>query len=483
MTAPTLRERALAEMRRRRLRQADTWVRYRDDPVGFASDVLRLAVWGRMAEMLMAIQEHDLVAIRAGRKVSKSTALVAAAMWWSMVRHGRTLITSTTQAQVKGVLWKEAARIVREAKLPFDLPLDPGTGIEFPGGGTITGRTATHRENMQGYSGAEAMYVVDEASGVAREIMEAIEGNVAGGGKIIMAANPTRVLGSFYDAFHEAAALWHGIHVSARESPNVTEGRVIIPGLAVRDWVERMEEQHGPESAFVQVHVDGEFPGAGPNAVIPLALARAAEARWSERDAEGLLHIGVDVARSGDDSTVVYPRRGYKAFAPLVARDTDSYAVATLVQRAAERHGAPKERPMVKVDVIGLGAGAYDVLRKEHGRTLDVRAVNVAESPTAESDRDRTVPGYRRLRDQLWFGLREWLDEGGAYPPSEEATRADLIAITHRFDVQGRYVVTAKDDLKSAIGRSPDHGDALCLAIYTPPTRITPSRVAEDLYR
>jgi hypothetical protein len=443
---------------RRRVR---SFARYADDPVGFAVDILGLTMWDRLADILTALRDHDRVAIRAGRKVSKSTGIVAAALWHAFARDGKVIMTSASFPQVKGILWAELQTINDRARLFTDVPRDPNTGIATINGGAIQARTAAKRENMQGYSGQSAMYLIDEASGVERDIVEAIEGNVAGGGSIVLTGNPTRMSGPFYDAFHGGRHVWTGLHISSRESPNVQQNRMVIPGLATTRFIEEAEARYGPDSPYVSVHVDGEFPASGTNNVIPLALAQAAEERWAATIPEGKLVLGVDPARSGGDETVVYPVRGLKAYPPISARNTDTYATVDLVLQAARALAVRGEKPRAHVDTIGIGAGVVDVLMHKHASVIDTIPINVAEVSTSEQ--------HRRLRDQVWFALRAWLDEGGAYPP-DDFTREDLIAATYRFDERGRYMVVSKDELRETLGRSPDRADALGLAVYRPPS-------------
>lgn len=419
---------------------------------------------------MQAARDHQRTGVRAGRKVSKSTSIAALALWNAMSRGQPSFLTSSSYAQLKDIIWREVDRLAVAARLPVTVPLDPSTGIRTPSGGIIIGRSTNKRENMQGYSGHDALYLADESSGLPREIVEALEGNLAGGGRLMLFGNPTQLSGPFYDAFHSQSSMWHGIRISSRESPNVT-GEASIPGLATAEWIQQMEVMHGPDSAMVQVHVDGDFPASGSNTVISLALVEEAMSRTIEPSPNDVLHLGVDVARFGSDHTTVRPRRGLLAYPSRKARGTDSYAVARLVMETVAQYAVPGERPVVKVDVIGIGAGAFDVLKTEYGHQVEVIAVNVAESATAQPAEGG---GYRRLRDQLWFATRDWLAEGGCLPQDEE-TRSDLIAPTFRFDAQGRYVVADKDELRKSIGRSPDEADALALSIYTPPPAFEPA--------
>lgn len=309
------------------------------------------------------------------------------------------------------------------------------------------------------------MYLIDEASGVRREIVDAIEGNTAGGGKIIMFGNPTQLAGPFYDAFHDPNSRYHTIHISSRESPNVVAGEPIIDGLAIPDWIEAVEAEHGADSPFVSIHVDGEFPSTGANSVFPLALVDAAMKRHAEVTGGGNLTLGVDVARSGNDESVIYPVRGGHAHDPLAYRNQTGPTLGARVIHEATQRRVGEEIVTVNVDVIGVGASVYDWLAGNAPEWVVVNPVNVAAKATSER--------YRLLRDQISFALRTWLDEGGAIPRHDE-TKADLVAYTYSFDERGRYRVASKDELKLVLKRSPDYGDALGLAVYRPPEPFDP---------
>lgn len=417
------------------------------------------------------MQEHDRVAVRAGRKVSKTTAGVAAAIWWAM-RGGKVMFTAAAHATLVDPVWIELARLA--PRVGLSVPLAPTTPIRTPSGGRIVGRQAARAENLQGPSGAESLYVIEEASGVRREIVEAIEGNVAGGGKILMLGNPTQLSGAYYDAFHREKNAWHTIHLSSRDSPNVKAGRVIIPGLAVSSWIEQMEAKHGKDSPFVSIHVDGEFPTSGANSVIPLSLINEAQERWHASKPVGRLSIGVDVARSGDDESVIQPVRGYHAFAPTALRDQTGPSLGAHALETANELREGDESVTINVDVIGVGASVFDWLNEHAPSWVIVNGINVAERATSDDEKHGTGPRYHRLRDQLAFGIRHWLEEGGSLPPSDEQ-RADLAALTFRFDANGRYHVASKDELREMLGRSPDHGDALGLALYAPPPPFNPA--------
>ena len=200
--------------------------------------------------------------------------------------------------------------------------------------------------------------------------------------------------------------------------------------------------------------------------VIPTAWVDAAMARWKPMDVKPPMDaVGVDVARGGNDETVI-ARRHDNWYDELLCHPgtatPDGPTVAGLVV-AATRDGAPQH-----VDVIGVGASAYDFLIEAN---QDTYGVNVAED-TATTDKSGLLTMFN-LRTALWWGMREDLDpannRGVALPPDTKLA-ADLCA--PRWKLQGRQIrVESRDEIVKRIGRSPDRASAVLLARIDVPKR------------
>jgi hypothetical protein len=202
-----------------------------------------------------------------------------------------------------------------------------------------------------------------------------------------------------------------------------------------------------------------------PWQVIPTAWIRAAQARWTPNGVpDGPQDcVGVDVARGGADKTVL--SRRYGAWFALLEKypgsDTpDGQAVATLTLKALTDGG------QANVDVIGVGASVYDLLRQQRAKVVPI---NFAESSSAR-DRSNTLRFANRRAEAYWK-LREALDpdkgENLMLPPDSELL-ADLCAPHWSMRTTG-IQVEAKEDIVKRLGRSPDCGDAVVLSAYTPP--------------
>lgn len=464
---------AAKRLERLRLSESYDFSRFRDNPVGFAHEVLGLRTWRRQRQVLNAIRDHDEVAVRSGHKVSKTKTAVIAALWWVCTRTlGFVVVTATTFAQVKSVFWKELRVTFRDSKikLPGELHLDPATGYKISEGRGIVGISTDKAESMAGFSGPEMLFIADEASGVATTIFEAIEGNrAADGTKLLMTGNPTQTSGTFFEAFTKKRDLYHPdalIHISSEETPNITGEEEPIPGLAGPKWLEKKRKDWGVNDPRYQVRVLGNFPSRDPYAVIPFEAILKAHERWAVLDAppiNELLHIGVDVARFGDDDSVIQPRRGCWCPKPNVIHGQDTKAIAQMVRIVAKSLRRGSEPIRVKVDGIGVGAGVVDELRDKEanekaGVELEVVDINVSE---VADDQDK----YPNLRSQLWFDAAKWIETEAALEPDDEV-ESDLLAPRYTFDPKARQVVESKKEIKKRIGRSPDRADALVLAAY-----------------
>lgn len=461
--------------------------RYRNDPIGFCKDVLGLQVWWKQEEILEAVVDQLKIAIRSGQKTGKTTIAVAIALWFVATRsRAIVIVTATTFPQVKTIVWKELRRIFAlpgvAEKLGGKMNMDPRTGLQFTDGRCVVGISTDKTEGMAGFSSPEMMFIVDEASGVERFVFEAIEGNRMGGDvRLILFGNPTKTEGVFFEAFHEKSAFWRRIHVSSEETPNCSGRGPPIPGLASPVTIEEKRIELGIESAEYQIRVLGNFATSNSNAVVGLGLILAAKQRYMIQQSLGFpedtgtrdeLCFGVDVARFGDDDTVIYPRRGLHVFVPTVLHGADGNAIARVILQLvrdmrrmikddAVVNGQRWEVPQVKIDGTGgYGGSVVDALSNVHGKELVTIEINASE---ASNRRDK----YKNLRAQMHFAVALFLKEGGYFPPDNKL-EAELRAPIFFFDEIARKQIESKADIKKKLGRSPDLADALALAVYCP---------------
>lgn len=459
--------------------------RWAPDPVLCSREVFGLKLWGKQAEIAESVHANKRTAAKSGHKIGKSTLAAFLGLWWCLTRwRGRAIFTAPAGHQLTNIIWPEVQRLYRSARFPIGghCSPDPFRGLSLPGDRGIICVSTDKPEKLAGLSGPNQLFVVDEASGYPQQYWPAIKGNLAGGGRLAAFGNPTQTAGEFFDAFANAAELWSCFTVSSADTPNVVSGERLIPGLAERDYIrEQLLEQCGirlepgcsyaeliealerAESPILDVRVKGRFPTQGSNAVIGVGAVEAALARRATTPPTSILEIGVDVARFGDDESVVQPRRGLLAYAPAVVNGFDNVAVAGLTKRTLIERRKPGERARIKVDESGNGSGVVDLLRAwnrdgDLGPHVEIIGVNVACNADDESE-------FVRLRDQLWWAVRLWLAAGGALP-KDDRRDGELTAVRYGFDARGRILVEPKEKLKKRIGRSPDRADALALCVY-----------------
>jgi hypothetical protein len=203
-----------------------------------------------------------------------------------------------------------------------------------------------------------------------------------------------------------------------------------------------------------------------PWQVIPTAWVDAAMARWKPLDRKPRMDsVGVDVARGGKDKTVIGRRHEGMWFDELLTypgKDTPDGPTTAGLVIAASRDRAPQH-----VDVIGVGASAYDFLAQANQPAI---GVNVAEKATAKDKSGRL--SFYNLRSQLWWQMREALDPanntGIALPPDKELAK-ELCA--PKWRLQGMTVyVESRQEILERIGVSPDRATAVILANMETPT-------------
>ncbi len=435
------------------------------DPVGWMGAALGVRLWRRQAQIVESVRDHPRVAVRSSNAIGKSFVAACLTAWYLETRSpGYVVTTSSSWRSVEKVLWPEIRRIVRGAPCSLGgtlLKTEWQRGDQWGAFGV----SADVPENFAGFRTRNGVFViVDEASAIEPEIMEAILGLMASAdSRVLLIGNPLRPSGSFYEAFRSSA--WKTLHVSALECPNVAAGREIIPGLATRSWVESRKKEWGEDSPAYQARVLGEFPDEGEDTLIPLSWIEVALERQSaicnlQSVRLGGLRMGVDVARYGSDRTAIVIRDCGAVRHVESHLKQSTMATAGRILSAMRHREIPPER--VYVDDSGLGGGVTDRLREQGFR---VQGVNFAgQARDAERFANVRAECYWNLRDALNPALAEAeADRLLSIPPefSELAHECTLPRIG--YTSRGQIKLEDKELIKRRHGRSPDLADALAL--------------------
>jgi len=425
--------------------------RYYDDPVGFVVHVLGVQPDPWQVRFLRAIAKGERrISVRAGHGVGKSTGCAWAIIWHAVTRYPqKTVCTAPTAPQLYDALWAETKFWF--AKLPpvlrdlFDLLSDRIQLKESPEGSFISARTSSRErpEALAGVHSAHVLLICDEAPGIDEGVYENASGSMSGDNACtILIGNPTRLTGLFYKTHHQLRHQWFTMHVSCIDSPRVNA-----------DFVDQIRATYGEGSNQWRVRVLGEFPDREDDVLIAGELIEAAMTRDIVVPPEAPLVYGLDVARFGNDRTVLCKRKG-----PVVT-EVKPWSGLDLMQTVGHvLNEAEMDRPAeICVDSIGLGAGVADRLRElSKGLGFVVIDVNVSEASAVN------VKAHR-LRDDLWVQTRDWFQTRACKIPQMQELRDELAAVTYSFSSAGKLLVESKEELKRRGMRSPDLADALCL--------------------
>lgn len=426
---------------------AATILRWREGgPALFAQEALGASPTDQQWEASRELVKSRRVSIRSGHGTGKSTFMAWTIIWGLVCFHPvKVPVTAPTGHQLADVLWAELEMWRR--KLPpvlaaeFEWKAERFERRDAPQEAFAAARTSRPEkpEALQGFHSENVIFIIDEASGIPEEVFQVAEGALSTeGAYVLMAANPTRMEGYFYDSHHKMRHRWSALHWNGEDSP-----------LVSKSYVEDMATKYGEESAIYRIRVRGDFAG-NPDGVIPLDFIEGA---WT-RDIRGTgpIRWGLDVARFGADRTALCKRHGNRMDEPVKSwTGKDTMQVAGLVKLEYE---AAKVKPeAICIDVIGIGAGVVDRCKE---LKLPVIGVNVAESPSVQAR-------YNRLRDELWFKAREWFQARDVGMVQDEALTAELTLPSYKILSNGKIQVESKEELKKRGVTSPDLADAFCL--------------------
>lgn len=443
---------------------------YQKDPVLFAREVLLFEPDEWQKDALMDLAENPKVAIKSGQGVGK-TGMEAVALLWFLTcfPYPRVVATAPTKQQLHDVLWSEVAKWQERSPLLKSILKWTKTYIYMVGHEKrwfATARTATKPENMQGFHEDNMLFIIDEASGVADPIMEAILGTLSGGNnKLLMCGNPTKTSGTFYDAFYSSRWMYKCHTVSSEDSPRTS-----------KDNIKALIDRFGYDSNVVRVRVRGLFPKQEDDVFISLQLLEDAikleldsEEEAGEKElTPDRIDIGVDVARFGDDDTVIAQKLDKLIPDLLIRHGQDTMRtvgdIVKMYKELMDRFPNYSDYVYVKIDDTGVGGGVSDRLKEvKEEEKLDkllVVPVNFAK----KAPKSKSAKFYDDIVTWMWSNVRDMLEDHELKLPDDAVLVGEFSTRKYHFISNGKQRLESKEDLKKRGLHSPDRADAVALA-------------------
>lgn len=208
------------------------------------------------------------------------------------------------------------------------------------------------------------------------------------------------------------------------------------------------------DPVIVAQEIDINYEASVTDSFVPGPLVDEAMAKGpADVEAIGPIKLGLDVARFGDDSSVLICRQGRVVSWVMEWKGLSTMDLSARVR--LEVMAMPKKPQQIAVDVIGIGAGVVDRLQEMFaGQPIEIIGV---------SSSDRVSDGVNyNLRAQMWDEMVKWLKDKPASLPNDSDLKTQLCALRYLFR-NGLRLLEAKDDAKKRGIKSPDKADALAL--------------------
>ena len=435
-----------------------------DGPDEWQSDTLQ-AIGEAMYDAEAAVR----IAVASGHGIGKTCLTAWVIHWFMATRPGCAgVVTANTKDQLVNKTWRELAKWNALAINGhwFDWSATAFRAKERPERWFVAAQPWT-KERSEAFAGLherDVLVLFDEASAIDDIIWEVAEGALTEAGALWLAlGNPTRNTGRFRECWGKFRHRWITRQIDSRTARRANKAQIA-------EWI----SDYGEDSDFARIRVRGEFPRAGSTQFIPGDAVDEAQKRPAEKIATDPVVIGVDVARFGDDETVICIRQGRDARSRPWEhyRGKDTMFVALQAAQTARKYKASA----IFVDGVGVGAGVVDRLRQIDTGGAIVFDVQSGAAPDNCWDMDEPIKA-RNKRAEMWAAMREFLTKRGGAIPDDGQLRDDLIGPEYGFAADGAIQIEKKEDMKKRGLSSPDRADALALTFAAP---IQPFQDADD---
>lgn len=477
-----------------------------NDPARFNEVILgRAPYWERQRDVCEAVVKHRVTVVPTGNAVGKTFLAAGLILWWAYTRFGSLSITTAPSQMLLGsVLFKEIRKAYHNSLIPLGGSITESAHaspqlltVDADGWGCL-GVSTRGVERLSGHHAADLLVVVDEASGVDPEIMEAVWSLNAA--KIILFGNPIRPDGMF-KSLHERAEREKqdpaiaesdrcvSIRIPSTESPDRDLDRS-PRGLADRGFLLEAEATYGRDSMWWRSHVGAEFPEASHDTLLPTWwVDRCTLVARSTTHMPGRRRMGVDLgAGSGRDRTVILVRDDLGILDLVTSKYIGVPQAAIEIARKARAWGVRDEDitfdaggPAKELPVYLAQSGIHEPSRylgaTSGGARFGNRRSRVGWALRCRLDPERPLPEAQKEVDRLHLPRSSAL--AVPEPPKVQAAfvidpqewwgslREEMINLRYTM-VGSKISLEPKEQLMKRIGRSPDLVDALIMSFDCP---------------
>jgi len=445
---------------------------YKHDIALWAKERLGIHLWAKQVEIAQAIITHKKVAVKSCHGSGKSYFASILVAWWVDTRYGTESVvvsTAPTYEQVNKILW----RYIRQHWGKNDLLGNVTQTDEWKDakGEVVAWGRKPADTNTQGFQGIHSsggvLAVIDEACGVNQTIFTGVEAITTGSlDRILAIANPDIPTSEFGRIFLKDDPSWHKITISAFDTPNFTGEwmpEIAKQGLVSVAWVEDKKRSWGEDSPRYKSKILGEFTTEGGTNLFSLETIMRGHSTELEFAEDSRPILGCDIARYGDDYTVVYIfRDGVLRFLEKWNK-TNSVKTADKIKELAWEHGAKE----VRIDGVGMGGPVVDMVAEiSDGRYHTIGMVGNASSPDLDLWLNARAYWFDNMRERMYNGEIDISIE-------DRDLEDELGDLEYKFSNRGAIQIESKDDIRKRTGKSPDFADAAsyaCAQIGVDPT-------------
>lgn len=509
----------VAEEARSQFKSAQLRNLYRSDFEAWGADVLGFRTYGKMQEIIneSLFGEINRTAIKSSNGVAKSVSVAAMVAWVGSVHEpgeALSIVTAPSLPQIEKITfqwlktffgWAEA----RNHKLPGWVNESLEWKFAGPHGNVdiAYGRKPAAGQEVSVFQGTRSKtgktYVfVEEAGGVSKALFTAAEAVLTGKhARGIYIGNPDHAGGEWQSIFESPKykGEFNLFTISAFDLPTFTgevvykddpeKNAMMMEGLTQVEWVEHKKRVWGETDPRYLSKVLGEFPPDGGWGFFPTQVINTSYDTDIDEDLSVPCVFGVDIARMGQDESVIYTNRGGRVRLLDTWGKTDLY---TASQRIYD-HAKVLKPSEIRIDGTGVGAGVWDNLAYAPEFAGDWEVIGIEGASSAPD-----VTKWANKRAYIYESTRDQMAEGHLdLDIEDEGLKEQLDLITFRYHrTRNNLVITPKDEMETEMGGSPDRADAFVYATcdlspwtgnslnHLPPgTKIpmTPEQLLEEL--